>query len=276
MKFTTLFLFVLFLNTSFSQVLVSGKVLDSESKITIPFVNIGVKGKSIGTVSGPDGRFELDIKKLENVVTFSAIGFATKSISGKDLKASGNVNLTPKNYQIETIEISSKGFGEEQMFGVKNETRGKSIGFGSSLLGTEFGAPIKIVKPTYIKSANFVINHAKGDSMFFRINIYKFQDEEIGENILKENILIMRKQEKGTVTIDLSAYNIVLESDVLLALEWIKDDNGKGNVGLTFDTKKGKKIKGVYLKNTSMSEFNRLPVKRSLNPCFYFIGKEEL
>ena len=85
-----------------------------------------MKGKSIGTVSSPDGSFELDIKELENVVTFSAIGFEAKSISGKDLKASGDVEFSPKNYQIETIEITSKGFGEEQMFGVKNETRENS------------------------------------------------------------------------------------------------------------------------------------------------------
>jgi len=54
----------------------------------------------------------------------------------------------------------------------------------------------------------------------------------------------------------LSEYNIFLESDASLALEWIKGDNGKGNVGLTFDTKRGKNIKGVYPKHTIMRAFN--------------------
>jgi len=272
----TLILFLLILNSSFAQTIINGKVINSESGAIVPFVNIGVRGKSIGTVSGPDGSFELDIQDLKNAVTFSAIGFTTKTISSVDVKDFEIILFNPKNYQIEEVVISSKGFGEEQIFGVKNETRGSSMGFGSSLLGTEIGAPIIIDQPTYIKSVNFVINHAKGDSMFFRMNIYKFKDGEIGENLLKENILIIRKQEKGTITIDLSAYNIVLNSDVLLALEWIKDDNGNGNVGLTFDTKKGKKLKGIYLKHTSMSDFSKLKFKQKLNPCFYFIGKQAL
>ena len=276
MKLNTLIFFVFVINYSFTQTEVSGRVIGSGSGDYIPFVNIGVKGKSIGTVSGPDGKFELDIKELDNEVTFSAIGFETRNISGKDLINATIVELQSKNYHIEEIVISSKGYGEEQIFGVKNEKRGKSIGFGSSLLGTEIGAPIRIDKPTFLKSANFVINHAKGDSLFFRINIYQFDDGKIGENLLKENILIMQKQEKGTITIDLSNYNLVLENDVLLALEWIKDDNGKGNVGLTFDTKKGKKLKGIYLKHTSMSDYYRLQYNRKLNPCFYFIGKQTL
>ena len=276
MKFITLLFFVFLINFSFAQTLISGRIIDSKSGDYIPFVNIGVKGKSIGTVSGPDGSFELEIQDLKNMVTFSAIGFATKSISSIDVQDFNIVPLNPKNYQIEEIVITSKGYGEEQIFGVKNESRGKSMGFGSSLLGTEIGAPIKIDKPTYIKSANFVINHAKGDSMFFRVNIYQIKDGEIGENLLKENILILQKQEKGIITIDLSEYHLVLEYDVLLSLEWIKDDNGKGNVGLTFDTKKGKKVKGIYIKNTSQSDFFKLKYKPGLSPCFYFIGKQTL
>ncbi len=276
MKLTATLFLLFLINTSFSQVSVSGKVIDSESKTSVPFVNIGVKGKPIGTVSDLNGKFELDLENINDVVTFSAIGFETKNISGNDLKNSKTVELNPKDYQIEAIKITAQRFGEEQLFGVKNETRGKSMGFGSSKLGTEIGAPIKIDKPTYIKTANFVLNHAKGDSMFFRMNIYQFQDGEIGENLLKENILIMQKQEKGVVSVDLTSYNIILENDVLLSLEWIKDDNGKGNVGLTFDTKKGKKVKGVYLKYTSQSDFNKLKYKSSLTPCFYFIGKQAI
>ena len=261
-----------------AQQIIKGKILDANTNQPIPYVNIGVKNLEMGTVSNVEGYFEFSTATGDYTILCSAIGYESLEILTSALNNDNTIFLHPKAYLIDSINIEAKHFSnEEKMFGEKNETRGKAVGFGSSQLGTEIGALIKIERPTYIKSANFVIVHAKGDRMLFRVNIYKYKDGIITENILTENILIDEKQRKGTISIDLTPYDLVLEHDVLLALEWIQDDKAEGNTGLTFDTKKSKDLKGVYMKLSSLREFEKMPIiKNKLKPCFYFIGKEEL
>lgn len=256
-----------------AQSTLSGTCLDSDTKEPIPYVNIGIKDQSKGTVSDFDGNFSLMNIDPNWIIVFSTIGYETVQFSGSAFPKEGLISMKSKDYTFDQIEIEASRFdSEERIFGVRNETRGHSIGFGGTQLGTEIGAPIRIDKPTYIKSANFVLNHAKGDSLLFRINIYQLTDEEIGENKLRENILIKQEQRKGTITIDLTPYELILESDVLLSLEWIRNYDEVGNKGITFDTKKGKKLTGTYLRIASGADYKKFKFKTKYSPCFYFVG----
>jgi hypothetical protein len=73
-----------------------GTVIDTEDSTTLPFVNILVKGSSIGAISDIDGKFKLKtdgtIAKTDSVV-FSFIGYKTKTIALKDFKNKSNVYL---------------------------------------------------------------------------------------------------------------------------------------------------------------------------------------
>ena len=73
-----------------------GTVIDTEDSTTLPFVNILVKGSSIGAISDIDGNFKLKtdatIAKTDSVV-FSFIGYKTKTIALKDFKNKSNVYL---------------------------------------------------------------------------------------------------------------------------------------------------------------------------------------
>lgn len=257
-----------------AQTTLSGRVIEAETGDPIPYVNIGIKALAIGTVSNAEGRFELKLTSSDAVVTFSAIGYEAVDISAKELQTQAEIALIRKRYQMPLVKVTATQFTEDKIFGERNDKRGLSIGFGSQELGSEIGALIELGAPTLIKSANFVLNHAQGDSILFRVNIYDYQNEQIGENLLREAILIRTAQRKGLITVDLSAYDLVLDGVVLLSLEWIHDDEGKGNVGITFDTKKGKSLKGVYVKHTSLSDFNKLDYKKNLKPCFYLVGKQ--
>ncbi|MEL6276496.1 MAG: carboxypeptidase-like regulatory domain-containing protein, partial [Bacteroidota bacterium] len=202
-----LLFFALATITIFGQNILKGKVVDATTKAGIPYVNIGIINLAKGTVSDADGNFEMPSNKETNQITFSAIGYESQTISAATLARQSEVTLSKKAYEFAAVEISAKQFnGEEKQFGVRNKTRGMAVAFGSAQLGTELATPIPIDRPTYIKSANFVLNHAKGDSLLFRIKIYAFEKNEIGANLLTENILIQRKQQKGVLTVDLEPY----------------------------------------------------------------------
>ncbi|MBL7827487.1 MAG: hypothetical protein JNJ57_12695, partial [Saprospiraceae bacterium] len=53
--------FVCCISFAFAQKSISGRVVDGVSSETLAYVSIGLPGTSIGTVSGEDGRFILEI-----------------------------------------------------------------------------------------------------------------------------------------------------------------------------------------------------------------------
>ncbi len=264
-----------FIGSLTAQETIEGKVMDAISKEPIPYVNIGVVNQSKGTVSDLYGNFKLPLNSEAQAISLSSIGYESVQINISEFQDTKVIVLSPKKYDLETVEITSQAFEKEEVIiGVRNKTRGLAIGFGSPQLGSEIGAVLGIKKTTYVKSANFVLNHAKGDSLLFRVNIYDFSDGVIGENLLKENILIQEKQRKGTITVDLEPYGIILKSNVLLSLEWLRDFDELGSKGVTFDTKKSKKERGIYLRNYSNGEMKKFRFKQKHKPCFYLVGKQ--
>ena len=258
------------------QNLIQSKVIDSESGKAIPYVNIGIPSLALGTVSDLKGNFEWQKSDNQDSIVFSSIGFETKKLTVHQVEALKMVSLNPVEYELDEVNISASRFAnEEVLLGAKNKKRGMSLGFGSSQLGTEVGSKISIDQPFFVKSAHFVLNHAKGDSMVFRVNIYQIDDDNnVGKQLLKEQIIIRKKQKKGTIDLDMEPYNIVLNEDILLCLEWLENDGGRGNLGLTFDLKKGKQDSGIYYKSTSHSGFFNSKQIKKFKPCFYLMGKK--
>ncbi|MEL6390863.1 MAG: carboxypeptidase-like regulatory domain-containing protein [Bacteroidota bacterium] len=273
---SVLLLFICLPNLLSSQMTLIGTTMDAQTKEPIPYVNIGIKNSAMGTVSDDLGNYNLQVGSSGDSIFFSAIGYEVNVLSSSEVLRQGQVYLQPKSYEIPEVQIvAQKLDGKEKILGVRNKKRGLSIGFGSRNLGTEIGAAIAIREATYIKNANFVLNHADGDSLLFRVNIYDYRNKIVGDNLLKDNVLISTKQRRGKVSVDLSSLHIILDHDVLLTLEWIKDDNSAGNANITFDTKKSKKLPGVFVKNTSIGSFEFMGyVNTKLKPCFYLTGSE--
>ena len=262
----------------FGQTSINGKILNKKNNEPISYVNIGIPKNAQGTVSDDEGNYTLNFIDSKDTITISAIGFFTQKKTVNELLQNGDIFLEQQIHEIKVINLTATGFDRERLFGKKNKNRGLSIGFGNAQLGCEIGSSIRIKKETYLKSANFKLNHAMGDSLLFRVNIYPFEKGDIGENILKENVIINAPQKKGVLTVDLTPYELIIDHDILLTLEWIKGDNGAGNEGITFDTKKGKKH-NIWNKRTSQNPFKINKVsgrsrvkKKSL--CFWVIGKE--
>ncbi|GJM32557.1 MAG: hypothetical protein DHS20C18_15580 [Saprospiraceae bacterium] len=253
-----------------AQPVAHGKILDAVTKDPVPFVNIGFKKLAVGTVSDEAGNFELKIASQNDSVSISSIGYYELNIVGSDLLKAEEIELVPRQYAIPEVEITAEILEETAVvLGYNSDEKKQSVGFGSRQLGTEIGALIKIEKETYLKSAHFILNHAKGDSLLFRVNIYDFQDGKVGENLLKQNVIITTPQKKGTLDVDLTEYGIVTDHDVLLSLEWIKNDQGSGNVGITFQAKKSRSLDNFYNKETSFADFRKLSDLFPSAPHFY-------
>ncbi|MCO6478389.1 MAG: carboxypeptidase-like regulatory domain-containing protein [Phaeodactylibacter sp.] len=275
LSFILAFIFI----SAHAQEYAQGRVADADTGEPVPFVNIGIPELNVGTVSDERGKYGLRVNSPEDVVVFSSIGYHTENIEAGRLLSGGDVTLRQRPYDIPAVEVSA-GWATDVIIGAKLEERGHSIGFGSSELGTEIGAHIEIGgKATFIKSAHFTVNHAAGDSLLFRVNLYEFVDGEVRKNLLPQNVIISAVQTRGAIDIDLSKFNLVTSRDVLLSLEWIKDDEGSGNVGITFRSEKSRRGNNVYTKHTSQAPFRRLsdlaPRAPKLLLGFYLVGRQD-
>lgn len=117
--------------------------------------------------------------------------------------------------------------------------------------------PIK--EKTRIKELNCNIAECTYDSIFFRVNVYKELGDNMFENILTRPIEIKQSISKNQkkLHIPLSEYNIVVENNILITLEYI-EDLGKGELFFNAGLFKGA---SAYSRKTSHAQWKKSKAK---------------
>ena len=93
---------------SINHINIRGKILDHESKTELSFANISVKGKSIGTVSNEQGKFNINISRdlISDTLVFSYIGYKNTYIPIEQLSLCENlVYLSSDKYKIKEVVV---------------------------------------------------------------------------------------------------------------------------------------------------------------------------
>lgn len=213
----------------FSQDLLEGQIIDGTSKRPLAWVNIGIVGKNIGTVSNNEGNFKIEISEKYNQDTLriSMIGYKEQLFMVNEFKDRVHKNtlleLEVEVTQLDEIIISSNK-SQDYILGNKTFTNTTVYGFQSNELGNELGTIIRIEDgPVLIKKVNINIYKNPIKVFKFRLNIYNLKDAFPDKNILSENIIIECKKNRGTFVVDVSKYAIVVDEDIFVSMEWIEN-----------------------------------------------------
>ena len=77
--FFIFFLFVFSLASQAQKITISGKAIDNETKEPLPFATIGIKGKSVGTITNLHGEFDFHIpREFQNdLFVINMLGYQT-------------------------------------------------------------------------------------------------------------------------------------------------------------------------------------------------------
>ncbi|MGV3541074.1 MAG: carboxypeptidase-like regulatory domain-containing protein, partial [Rufibacter sp.] len=227
----TLFLFPFFLLSFFAQAQTfKGQIVDQHST-PLEYVNIGVIGKNVGTVSTAQGTFSLTIPaELDlEVLQISAIGYKPLQFTVAEFKEkyAGKVavlQLKEEAVALQEVVVRPKKY-VTRVIGNKADSKSIYAGFKDNSLGSEVGVMLKIKKPAFLEKVTFNIASNKYDTLFLRINIYRMGKNGPEENILREPIYInLTKKEVGnSISLSLSDRNIHLDSDSFLSLELVRD-----------------------------------------------------
>lgn len=94
---------------------ISGTVTSSEDGLAIPGVSVTVKGTTLGTITGSDGKYVISVPPNNQTLVFSFIGFKSQeiSISGKTVI---NVALTPDLTALDEVVVIAYGTSTKSTF----------------------------------------------------------------------------------------------------------------------------------------------------------------
>ena len=243
--------------TIVAQQNLKGILLDSVDSKPIEFANIGLIGKNVGTVTNDKGEFNLLVPDslISEKTKISIIGYKTRIVSTADLVKMSVIKLSRDLTTLAEVEVRPKKT-KNKILGNETKTNGVRGGFKRNSLGSEMAIKLNIKhKDTQLRKFMININANTIGLPVFRFNVYSVgKDGMPNENLLKQNILIEPKNPLGLVELDLVPFDIILNEDVFISMEWIKDlGDAKA---ITFSTK----LVGnsTYFRQTSQGKWEKI------------------
>lgn len=243
----------------------SGTVYDSKTREPLPFVSIGVLNKGIGTVAQADGQFTITIpvEFVNDTLRFSMVGYTSVEWTASQFRSKfsgGQISILMEEAEnlLAEVVIRPKNM-KSMMLGNEYDSPSVSAGFESDDLGSEMGTVMRVKKdkPFYLKTAGFNIAKCNYDSILFRVNIYDFKDGRPGEILHSLPLYVKVLRDEQKILLDLTPYNITVENDFLLSLEWIMDLPEKQRSFMFCAGFIGNRI---YYRKTSHDSWNSAPV----------------
>ncbi|WP_242921717.1 carboxypeptidase-like regulatory domain-containing protein [Pontibacter liquoris] len=209
--------------------IVQGTVTSETAKEAIPFVNIGIKKKGVGTAADADGKFMLKLGEefLQDTITFSAIGYQELSVpvSAVVASTSNSFILKEKATALQEVVVLSKApkirklgvtYKMPFVFGNAETKSSDDISELALLIDVKDKSAELLSTTLYLKST-------KADSASFRINFYKNAGGQPGSRIVEKSIVQRLPLTKGWVTIDLQPYGIFVDDDFFIGFEYLPD-----------------------------------------------------
>ncbi|MDA9587764.1 carboxypeptidase-like regulatory domain-containing protein [Flavobacteriaceae bacterium] len=232
MKYTPLYLllFCLIQYFGYGQVDIVGQVLDATTQEPLPYVNIGLVNQNIGTVSDESGYFELEVpanQYNDATLRFSMIGFESGDFILKDYLDLQilTISLEEKATALEEVVLTTqRNKYQTKILGNKTTSQLIYAAFTTNKLGNEMGFIVRGRKnPMILKKFNVSLVENDYGPIRFRLNFYSLKDGLPEQTLLNENIIVETDISSGIVSKDLTPYEIVIDQDFFVSIEWIED-----------------------------------------------------
>lgn len=231
-------------STVYSQNVITGKVIDNETKQGIAFASIVYLDGGIQKGSYTDSLGNYSIKIFDSEITISCIGYKTQSINFSALSKEPVLRLNPLNYKLDPIEIKPHkietkrlGYFEDKIFNSPVMSEGYR---GTKELAknhvAQYIANSKNEEGLLITKLLFNLsNHPnikrngkpyKLNCANTRIRLHLFSVNEISglpdKELLTKNILIINDCERDNLIQDITDQNIFFPiNGIFVGLEYV-------------------------------------------------------
>lgn len=232
---------LIWIATSFlthGQISIKGIVQNKTTQEPVPYANIGIANKNVGTISNLDGRFSLLIPKelSKDTLTFSSLGFGEKRVAllffqpnkpftiylNEKIKLLPAVIISSKKEKIALFELGNKAVRSGNL-----ETDTTYAGRAIALLieNKEPYLQKGLTFPAYIEKAQLRIfrNNLKSFKFRVRLNDVDSLTGAPGKDLLQQSIIMESSMKKGWLAFDLSHLNHEVSKPFFITFEQITD-----------------------------------------------------
>ncbi|WP_035563698.1 carboxypeptidase-like regulatory domain-containing protein [Hymenobacter sp. IS2118] len=233
MKRLTLLVFLIVLLKAMAAMAqpISGTITNADSHAPLPFVNIGVVGRDLGTVSSEQGTYQLLFREAlaDDTVRVSSVGYQTRRLTLRALLAQPNLALAPVSVGLQEVQVQGKSlFRRNVTLGTTGNSESVILKLQTEDLGAEMGTVISLKhKPTRLRTANFNVASNTIGPLTLRVNLYRLDAKGLPTEtkLLSHDLIITSEIMKGTLSVDLTKEQLVVDEDFFLAVEWIKSSH---------------------------------------------------
>jgi len=227
----------------------------------LPFVNIGIRGKSTGTVADAHGAFGLRISAAHahDTLTFSAIGYQEQGLPIARLAAGQKllIQLTEKAAALPEVVVRGR---PEKVRRLGTTSHNPLLwGSVSNRETHDINEFVKLISlrniPSQLVSAHIFLRRPTVDTVTFRLNFYSVAQGLPGSRVVEQDILVRSALQNGWLTIDLARYGLTLQQDFYLGFEFFPVAKGP-EPAFSYGARFGG---AAVLRNSSLGAWKREP-----------------
>lgn len=244
---------------------ISGRVTDAKTGQPLPFVNIGVVGKALGTVSNEQGQYGLPFQEslAADTVRVSYLGYQPRLLTLRQLRAQPAVALSPAAVALAEVRVRGKSRGwRDRTLGFSGNSTTSTLSLQPQDLGAETGVVIRLKhQPTKVLRANFNVAYNDVGLVTLRVNLYRLdaKGRPTSEKLLRREVIVRTAVSHGPISVDLTPDDLLLTEDFFLSLEWVGGANAAAlREGLDFSGGVGYTDNDIYYRTTSQANWERL------------------
>jgi hypothetical protein len=247
---------------------VKGIIFEQGSNKPLSYVNIGVLGKPVGTISDINGNYILDINTiyLSDTLQVSLVGYSTFKIAlsnfiqsnNKDIKLNQKITLLPE------MTVSNKQRKNSQIIGTKKRFNIPQITFNNDSTSNPSGFEVGLRYSTdkigaLLKDFNWHIVKNNYENIKIRVNIYSIKNDLPDSLLFNKPIYVtLNSGQTGAYKVDLEPYNITINGDFVVSLQWVESKlplQGKPIFRVPVAISSVKKAKRTYARKASQDKW---------------------
>jgi hypothetical protein len=211
------------------RTLIVGRVVDRSSGDGVPYVNIGIPGEDVGTLSDPDGSFEIELseEEIQKELHFSSIGYEALAFPVSQLRTGANVKLRPTSKVLDEVVIREKrGYKSARLgwMGGKDGVLPLDTVQGGGAVALLLEAP---QAPVFVEKLQVRLMYNSKDTAVFRLHFYEYDStaDSPGRELLSKEVLLRGTKRFDWLRFDLREHEITLpHRKFFVGFEWIDSE----------------------------------------------------
>ena len=225
---------------------ISGIVADAKSEEKLPFANIMVLNKTIGTSSDSKGFFELILADslINDSIIISYVGYQKLILCISDIEG-GIIKLIPHRIKLNEVVIKPSHKKAKTII-VNNFKRRKcNVRYSPADINKNLYIPYRPEEPTIealyfpykkeygeslrLQEVRLKVSNFKAPPTYFSLHIFHAGDDKSPEDdLLSEPIIVEVTETKNVIIINLEEYNLIIpENGIFVGFELLIIDENK-------------------------------------------------